>query len=81
MTDCLECTAHRGFGFVVVQPHIGVGNPAFGNDGGRFDSQQCRARHGQLAQMNEVPVVHAAVDCRVLAHWRDDDAIFQVQLS
>src|SRR4029077_10495646 len=32
-----------------------------------------------MAEMDEVPVGHASVDSRVLAHWRDDDTVGQLE--
>jgi hypothetical protein len=44
---------------------------------GRFDDDEAGARVRQHAEMGDVPVGGAAVDCAVLAHGRDDNAIFQ----
>ena len=71
--------AHRRLGLVRPEAHVGVGDAAFGQNGGRLDGQQRRARQREMAEMDEVPVGHAAVDGRVLAHRRDDDAVGQLE--
>ena len=73
---CLPAPApHRRLGRVVIQPDVAIGDPALGRDGGRLDGQQRRAGQRQMAEMDQVPVGHAAVLRRILAHRRDDDAV------
>ena len=77
--DALQRPGDRGFRLVVPESHIGVGNPCLGQDGGRLDGQQRRTRERKMAEMDQVPVGHAAIDGRVLAHRRDDDAVGQLE--
>jgi len=69
--------AHGKGGGVVVQANVAVADAAFRQHRRRFNGQQRSARLRQLAEVHLVPVVHATVDRRVLAHRRDDDAVFQ----
>src|SRR6516164_7930467 len=32
-----------------------------------------------MTEVNDVPIGHAAIDGRVLAHWRDDNAVRQLE--
>ena len=66
---------HRRLGLVGPQADIGVGDPALGQNGGRLDGQKGGAGKGELAQMDQVPVGHAAVLGGILTHGRYDDAI------
>ncbi len=70
---------HRLFGTVVVQTDIAIGDPPVRADRGGFDRQGARPRHGELAQMNLVPVGHRAVFGGILAHRRDDDAVGEAE--
>ncbi len=73
--DGFQC----GFGGVVPQAEIAIGDATGGFHGGRFDDQQPRARQGQAAQMLHMPVAGPAIVGRILAHGRDDDAVLQGQ--
>jgi hypothetical protein len=75
--NALQGTGNRRFRRIVPESHVGIGDPSVGQDGGRLYGQQRRAREGKMAEVNEVPVGHAPVDGRVLAHRRDDDAVGQ----
>src|SRR5467141_2538140 len=44
-------------------------------DGGRFRDDERRSADGSTPEMNEMPCLWMAVDGRVFAHWRDDDAV------
>ena len=54
---------------------------AFGRDRGRLDRQQRGAGQRQMAEMDHMPVGHAAVFGRILAHRRDDDAVGEAQAA
>nr|GEU28584.1 hypothetical protein [Tanacetum cinerariifolium] len=73
--------AHGGGRGVVVQAHVGMADAPFRQHGRRFDGEQRGARLRQLAQVHLVPVVHAAVGGRVLAHRRDHDAVLQREIA
>ena len=69
----------RGLVVVRVEAEVGRRDAAFGLDRGGLDDEQPGARHGQLAQVHQVPVAGIAVLDGVLAHRRDDDAVGQRQ--
>ncbi len=73
--------AIRGFRRIVPESDIGVGDPPLWQDGSRLDGQQRRTRERKMAEVDEVPVGHATVDGRVLAHRRDDDAVGQIEVT
>jgi hypothetical protein len=77
--DAFQHPGDRGFCRVVPESHIGVGDPCVGQDGSRLDGQQRRTRERKMAEMDEVPVGHAAIDGRVLAHRRDNDPVGQFE--
>ena len=62
---------------VGIKPHAAMGDAAVALHMGRLDDDEAGARVRQHAEMGDVPVGGAAVDRAVLAHRRDDDAIFQ----
>ncbi len=57
------------------EPDVAVGDAAARLDGGRLDKDDARAALCELAQVHEMPVVHQALQCAVLAHRGDHDAI------
>src|SRR5262249_7890340 len=67
--NTLQRSAHRGFGFIVPQPDIGVSDATFGENRGCFDRQQCCAGESEMTEMDQMPVGHATVLGRILAHW------------
>ena len=69
--DVLE----RRFGFVVPQSQVARGNAAIRFDCRGFDAKQSRPRHGQSAQVNQMPRGGFAVVRDVLAHRRDNDPV------
>jgi len=71
----LERPRHRRLGGVVPQPDVAIGDPPLGQHRGRLDRQQRGARQREMTQVDHVPVGHAAIDRRILAHRRDHDAI------
>jgi len=73
--DAFERTGHRGFGGVIIKADIGKGDASFGNDSGCLNGQKCGTGKRQLSEMDQMPVRHAAVDGRVLAHGRDHDTV------
>ena len=66
---------NRGFCRIVPEPHIGVGDPCLGQNGGGLDGEQRRARERKMTEVDDVPIGHAAIDGRVLTHRRDDNAV------
>ncbi len=78
--NTLDRTADRGFGFVVVQTDVGVRDAAFGRNGGRLDRQQRRAGESQVTEVHQMPISHAPVFGRVLAHRRNHDPVAQFQI-
>jgi hypothetical protein len=64
-----------GFVVVAVEAEAALGDAAVALDVGRLEAEQAGARHRQHAVVDLVPGLGAAVDRRVLAHRRDDDAI------
>jgi hypothetical protein len=77
--DRLQHARHRGLGRVVVQTHVLRRDAADGLDRRGLDDQQARARQRELAEMDQMPVDHAAVLGGVLAHGGDHDAVGQRQ--
>lgn len=78
--NAFQGAPHCGLSLFVPEPDVGVSNSSLRQDGGRFDGQQRRTRNRQLAEVNQVPVGHASVLGRVLAHRSDHDPIAQLQL-
>src|SRR5882724_13092954 len=60
----------RSLSSVVPQPKIARSDTALRLYRGSFDAQDPRPRHGEIAQMNQVPRVGQAVLRPVLAHRR-----------
>ena len=62
---------------VIVFPDAEIvrADAPFGRYRGRFGENERSAAHRAAAEMNEVPVVGEAVNARVLAHRRDNDAV------
>jgi hypothetical protein len=56
-------------------------NPATRLDSGRLGEHQACASHGAASQMDEMPWLRMPVYRGVLAHRRDDNAIFQLDVS
>ena len=76
-----EHPCHRFFIFIGPEARVTVGDPPFGRDGGCFDRQQRRARKREVAEMNHVPIGHAPVVGRILAHRRDHDAVGELEAA
>ena len=68
---------HRRLVVLAVEAGAAVRDAAFARHVGRLDHHQPGAAVGEVAEVHEVPVVHAAVVGGVLAHRRDDDAVGQ----
>ncbi len=66
---------------VVVKSEAAMGNAADRGYRGGFDREHARARLQKLAPMHDVPVGGAAINCRVLAHRRYDDAIGELEFA
>ena len=64
---------------VVIKAEIADGDPAFLGHGGSFDEDEPGAGKREIAEMDHVPVIGLTGRCRILAHWRDDDAIGEGQ--
>jgi hypothetical protein len=71
------------FGDVLVFPDAEVGrrDAALGQNGRGLNHDQSGAALGARSQVNEVPVSSEAVFGRVLAHWRNADAIGEADRS
>src|SRR5712671_6282973 len=73
--DTVKGARDCSLSLVGPEADIAVGDAPIGQHGGRFDRQQCCAGQCQMTEMNEMPICHAAVDRRVLAHRSDNDPI------
>src|SRR5689334_9371651 len=62
---------------ILIYPEVPVGDATSGFDGACFEDDEAGSPHGAAAEMDEVPVVGEAVGAGVLAHGRDDDAVFE----
>ena len=69
----------RGLVVVGIKPEAAMGDAAMALDMGRLDDHQRRAGIRQHAEMDQVPVVGAAVVGGVLAHRRDHDAVGKLE--
>src|SRR5262249_10806759 len=49
--------------------------PALRFDSGRFDENETRATGREFRIVSEMPVIHEAVDSRIEAHRRNNDAV------
>jgi hypothetical protein len=67
----------RRLGGVVIKTDIAIGDAPLGHHRCRLDRQQRGTRQGEIAEMDLVPVVHAAVDRGILAHGRDHDPVVE----
>ena len=74
-----EATDTRDRFDVFVRPDAGVagGDAALGRNSGGFRHDQARSAHGAGTQMHQMPIGRHSVVGRILAHWRDADAIAQ----
>jgi hypothetical protein len=54
---------------------------ALRQDRSRFGHYQSRAADRATAEMDEMPVVSQTVAARVLTHWRDKDAVGELQIA
>ena len=75
----LDHTAHRRFGLVRVQTDAVRSDPPLRLDVRHFGHHQPRAGEGEVSEVHQVPVAHAAVLRAVLAHRRDDDSVRELQ--
>ena len=62
---------------VAVEAETALRDAALALDMRGFEAEQAGARHGEHAVVHLVPGLGAAVDRRVLAHRRNDDAVGQ----
>src|SRR3954447_26893061 len=62
---------------VLLRPDAAIprGNAAFRRDAARFDHHQSGAADCAAAEVDEMPVRREAVLARVLAHWRNENAV------
>ena len=67
----------RRFVLVAVEAEAALGDAALALDMGGLEAQQAGARHREHAVMHLVPGLGAAIDRRILAHRRHDDAVGQ----
>jgi hypothetical protein len=56
-------------------------NAALGSDGSRLCEQQRRSTDRPSREMREMPIVRVAVDTGILAHWRNADAVCEVNVA
>src|SRR5262245_55556575 len=63
---------------VVIDAGAAMGDAAAPRHAGGLDENRCRAAEHQPSMMDEVPVLHMAVDRLVLAHRRHDDAVSEL---
>jgi hypothetical protein len=56
-------------------------NAALGSDRCRLGEHQRRSTRGPSPEMREMPIVREAVDRGILAHWRDADAVREVNVA
>jgi len=66
---------------VVVQSEAAMRDPADGRNRCGLDREHARARLQHLSPMDAVPIRGPAIDRRVLAHRRHDDAIGKFQFA
>src|SRR6185437_5919628 len=66
---------------VLPDAEIVGGDAAVRRDGRGLGEHEPGAANGTGAEVDEVPVVGKAIDARVLAHWRDDDAVAQGDIA
>ncbi len=66
-----------GLLFVIPQPDVAMADAAGRLNAGRLDEDQGCPAEGEAAEVDEVPVLHHAIDGRVLAHRRDGDAVLE----
>jgi len=69
--------AERPFVRVGVEPRAAGSDAADRLDVGHLETQQRCAGIGEHAEVRQVPVGHAAVHGRVLAHRRHHDAVLE----
>jgi hypothetical protein len=65
----------------LLEANIGIGDPPPGQDCSRLNGEERGTRERELTQMDQVPVGHASILGRVLAHGRDHDATGEFELS
>ena len=61
---------------VVPQPDVAMGDAALRRHRRGLDHDDAGAALREFAEMHEVPVIGDAIDRRILAHRRKQDAIF-----
>ncbi|MEN9774603.1 MAG: hypothetical protein RL322_1673 [Pseudomonadota bacterium] len=64
---------------VIVEPHASGGNPASRLNRSGFHDQEARITQRELAEVDRMPRLSAAIDRRVLAHRRNHHPIGQGQ--
>src|SRR5437764_14989318 len=69
--------SERLYMVIQINPAVGGADPAFGSNCGGLDDHQPSTAHGTGTEMDQVPIVREAVVRRILAHWRDGDAVPQ----
>jgi hypothetical protein len=65
------------FARIVVKASAARRYASFWLDPSRLNENGARTGHGELAQMGQMPLSWHAIDGRILAHGRDDNAIGQ----
>ena len=74
-----EHTRERRLGGVIPKTKAAGGDAADRLDRGRLDHQQSGSRHGQLAEVCQMPVGRAPVIGRVLAHRCNHDPVGELE--
>ena len=68
---------HRCFIFIVVEPRASRCNSSIGFHAAGLDEHQSGSADGVLAQMHQMPIGHATVDCGILAHRCHHNAVVE----
>ena len=81
--SCTKSTMRRQAATCSRRVHAGAaeGDAALGLDVGHLGDDEAGAAERAAAEVDEVPVVDGAVDGRVLAHRRDDDAVGEGEVA
>ena len=79
--QCRQHVRQAGLVDVAVKTQIPCCDAPLGRHRRGLQDQQPGARQRQVPEVHQVPVTRRAVDGRVLAHRRDDDAVVQAQVA
>lgn len=79
--DAFQHPAHCGLVLIRIEACIRIADPALGDHGRGLNRKEGRAGERQVAQVDQMPVRHAPIFGRVLAHWCDHDAVREAKRS